>query len=100
MVEHVHPINAEYLLDGAEFPIEKIGLINHAEQKGGREDALELLRGLPEKRFHNIQEVNDYLGLIEALPMPANQFSSIKENFSEVETENEAIDKATATNKI
>ena len=94
MVEHTHPINAQYLLDGAEFPIEKVGLINFAEQKGGREDALELLRGLPEKRFHNIQEVNEYLGLIAALPMPANQFSSQGENFAEAETEKEAIKKA------
>jgi hypothetical protein len=95
MVEHVNSINAQYLLDGAKFPSEKAGLVAFAEKKGGSEEAIEILRALPEKRFHNIQEVNDDLGLIKPMPMPANQFSSQGENFAEAETEKEAIKKAT-----
>lgn len=56
------------ILDGVEFPASKVDLISHAYDNDASEEAVEMLRALPDSSFNHLSDVRDNLGRIEELP--------------------------------
>ena len=56
------------ILDGIEFPTSKIDLISYAYDQDASEEAVEMLRALPDESFNHLNDVRDNLGRIEELP--------------------------------
>lgn len=70
------PMNLEGFLYGVQFPSVKAEIINYAEENGASEEAMEVLRALPERDYRNMQDINEGLGLIEEQPGSENIWSS------------------------
>lgn len=71
------PVNLEELLDGAEFPVERGQLVSLAQDNGGSQEAIELIRGLPDRKYVSMQDLNKGLGTIEKIPGQHNMFPSM-----------------------
>ncbi len=56
------------LLDGIEFPASKIDLIDYAYDNDASEEAIEMLRALPDESFNHLNDVRDNIGRIDELP--------------------------------
>lgn len=56
------------LLDGVEFPASQADLISYAYDQDASEEAVEMLRALPDSTFNHMNDVRDVLGRIEDLP--------------------------------
>ncbi len=70
------PINLEELLDGIAFPVSTIEVMAYAEDQDPSEEAMELLRGLPENmEFDSFAELRRHLGLLALQPGNENIFS-------------------------
>ena len=70
------PMNLRALLDGIEFPVEKIEIVSYADEHDASEEALEALRALPQRSYPNIKTLNRDLGLIETTAGAANIWGS------------------------
>lgn len=60
------------LLDDAPFPLTKPELVAYAEDQDASEEALEVIRVMPDRVYNNVEQVNAGLGLIEDLPHTDN----------------------------
>jgi hypothetical protein len=56
------------VLDGVAFPATVLELIEHAQEHGGSESVVEVLRAMPDRTYSSMQQVSRGLGLIEDLP--------------------------------
>ncbi len=56
------------LLDGVEFPASQADLISYAYDQDASEEAVEVLRALPDSTFNHLEDVRENLGRIEELP--------------------------------
>ena len=56
------------LLDGVEFPATQADLISYAYDQDASEEAVELLRALPDETFNHLNDVREHLGRIDELP--------------------------------
>ena len=56
------------ILDGIEFPASKIDLISYAYDQDASEEAVEMLRALPDSSFNHMSDVRKNLGRIDELP--------------------------------
>lgn len=56
------------LLDGAQFPATKLELIDYAYDNDAGEEAIEMLRALPEDTYNHMSDVRKNLGSIASLP--------------------------------
>lgn len=56
------------LLDGVEFPATQADLISYAYDNDASEEAVEMLRALPDSTFNHLSDVRDNLGRIDELP--------------------------------
>ncbi|MCK9486451.1 MAG: DUF2795 domain-containing protein [Dehalococcoidia bacterium] len=54
----INPAQLQQYLGDINFPVEKQQLIDHAQQRGAGEQALQALRGLPNQRFNSPTEVS------------------------------------------
>lgn len=53
----------EQFLSGLDYPIDKDTLLDRVRSAGAREDLLETLKTLPDKRFGSFEEIRESLGL-------------------------------------
>ena len=67
-----HAPNVLELFDDQHFPAEKQELIDRANDNEAGEEALELLRALPERRYDSIRDLNAGLGQVKTLPHADN----------------------------
>jgi len=56
------------ILDGVEFPASKVDLVSHAYDNDASEEAVEMLRALPDSSFNHLEDVRRNIGRIESLP--------------------------------
>ncbi|PZP55312.1 MAG: hypothetical protein DI586_07325 [Micavibrio aeruginosavorus] len=56
------------LLDGVEFPASQADLISYAYDQDASEEAVEVLRALPDSTFNHMQDVRENIGKIDELP--------------------------------
>ncbi len=76
------PINMLELLDGMNFPTTRENAIIFANDNGASEEALNLLRAIPEKEYTSMQDINNNLGKMRDPQGIDNLFGSIKKDFS------------------
>ncbi len=76
------PINMLELLDGIDFPATRENAIVFAIDNGASEEALNLLRAIPEKEYTTIQDINNNLGEMRDPQGMENIFGSMKQDFS------------------
>lgn len=69
------PINLETLLDGMAYPIATVEILDYAQDQDASEEALELLRGLPDREFDSLAEINRHLGRLAVLPGNENMWA-------------------------
>ena len=67
------------LLDDAPFPLTKPELVAYAEDHDASEEALEVIRVMPDRVYNSVEHVNAGLGLIEDLPHTDNGWWSGEE---------------------
>lgn len=60
------------LLDDMPFPVTKLDIAGYAEDHDASEEAMEMIRVMPDRVYNSIEEVNAGLGLIEDLPHTDN----------------------------
>lgn len=58
----MNPAQLQQYLGDIDYPVEKQQLIDHAQQRGAGEQALQALRGLPNQRFNNPNEISQAIG--------------------------------------
>ena len=76
MPDIVRSINLQELLDGMDYPVATVEILDYAQDQDASEEALELLRGLPDNReFDSLTEINRFLGLMAPLPGNENVWS-------------------------
>ena len=63
-----HPPEILELLETVSFPVTKVELVAHAEDHDASEEALEIIRAMPDRVYNSLQQINASLGLIEDLP--------------------------------
>ena len=56
------------ILDGVEFPASKVDLISHAYDNDASEEAVEMLRALPDSSFNHLEDVRRNIGRMDELP--------------------------------
>jgi hypothetical protein len=76
MQEDAQPINVLELLDGIEFPTTREQAVVYANDNGASDDALNLLRAIPEKTYNDMKELNGALGQMRKPVGHQNIFSS------------------------
>jgi len=84
------PTNLLELLDGMEFPASLPEIVDYALDQGASEDTLQELRGMPDRDYDSLEEVNRYHNKIEILPGEAaeeNMFGSEDAPPSELPTQ-------------
>lgn len=78
-MEHKHdlvlPLEAERWLDGISYPADKDDLVDHAERRGASLEVMRIIRKLPKRIFWHPAEVNQEIGLQEALEEMAVLFA-------------------------
>ena len=56
------------ILDGVEFPASKVDLISYAYDQDASEEAVEMIRAMPDSSFNHLNDVRANLGRIDELP--------------------------------
>lgn len=59
------PANVAKQLGGIDFPAEKDDLVRHAERGGVDEDAMEVIRQMPERTYDSMADVMRGVGEVE-----------------------------------
>lgn len=70
------PLNLEALLDGLAFPAVRVEIVDYADAHGASEEALELLRAIPDRDYRSLTELNAGLGLVGRQPGGENLWPS------------------------
>lgn len=73
-------MNMRELLDGLHFPVAKIEILDFADGREASEEALELLRALPEENYGGMRELLDDLGQVEQIPGTENLWASARKS--------------------
>ncbi len=91
------PMNLMALLDGVQTPVARAGLVIYAQSQDASDDALNAIRGLPDREFSDMQDINSSLGHIKEMPGQNNLFSSNKHDKTADDQTEEQIDIAAST---
>jgi hypothetical protein len=73
-------INLLELIDGFPFPGTKAQLVEYAQENDASEEALDILRGIPEMYYESLPQFSRHAIEIDLLPgSETNDFSSVQE---------------------
>ena len=70
------PVNVLELMDGMEFPAEKVAIVEYAADMGASEDILDQLQAMPDVEVTSLAHLSRLFGTIEHQPGEENLFSS------------------------
>jgi len=76
-------INTLGLLDGLKFPVSREQVIVCANDNGATEEATSLIRAIPEKQYHSIEELNIEIAKMRTPNGSDNIFASKQAEFSD-----------------
>lgn len=89
-VKSSSPATVAHALKGVEFPQDKEGLVEYAEQHGAREDVVERIAMMPEAEYNSMADV--FKGVGEANEGEEEEYEAGEEEEEEEEVEFESDD--------
>jgi hypothetical protein len=73
------PMNMRELLDGLHFPVAKIEILDFADDHEASEEALEILRALPQESYDSMRALLNDMGQVEQIPGTENLWASARQ---------------------